>query len=107
VREGAHKFLGPLAGVALSTAGEFNKDDMSTLFAGPESLARCEKLIEHLAIAGVLIEAREHESQRSYRFIEESVPSYLWIFTAQARFLELQNSPSMGSAIQRHAAIEI
>ena len=106
VREGAHKFIGPIAGVALSTGGEFNKDDMGTLFAGAESLARCEKLIEHLAAAGVLIEAREHESQRFYRFLEESVPSYLWIFTAQARFVELQNSPSIGSVIQRHAAIE-
>lgn len=107
VREGAHKFLGPLSGVALSTGGEFSKDDMRTLFSTPESFSRCEKLIEHLASANILIEGREGESHEFFRFIEESVPSYLWIFTAQARFLESQTAASMGSAISRHAAIEM
>ncbi|MFN3514871.1 MAG: ATP-binding protein [Phenylobacterium sp.] len=91
VNDQSQRFLGILAGAAQAAGGQFNLDDISALCQG-EDVARCKALVEHLADSGLLIEADEDEFGPCYRFMEESVPSYLTLLSAQSRFFEAKTA---------------
>jgi Cdc6-like AAA superfamily ATPase len=105
VRQGVHKILGALSGAAQLASGQFNMDDISALYSGADNVARCKSIVENLAAEGVLIEAIDGEYGRSYRFLEESVPSYLWLLAAQSRFFDNQDQASI-DALDPHPSLE-
>ena len=88
VDAGALGALGALAGAAQSTGGVFTPEDISAQHADPANVAAAKVLVNRLAEQDVLIETKEDEFGKSYRFKEESVPTYLWLLAAQGRFFE-------------------
>ncbi len=77
--------LGALAAAALATGGAFNAEDVSRI---PGSAAEHDtrlRLMQSLAAEAVLIQGAEDEYGRRYRFIEQSVPAYLWLLSERAR----------------------
>lgn len=105
VRQGVHKILGALSGAAQLSSGHFNMDDISALYSGAENVSRCKGIVDNLAAEGVLIEAQDGEYGRSYRFIEEGVPSYLWLLAAQSRFFDNQDQASI-DVLDPHPSLE-
>ena len=75
-----------LAGASLFNGGRFDTGDIDVLYPSAANAANCKDVIEDLASKGMLLEAFEDEYGRGYRFLEESVPPYLWILAAQKRF---------------------
>jgi hypothetical protein len=91
VSEGMRNILGLLAGAALFNGGRFSANDIDALYTNPADAAKCKGLIANLASHKVLIEAND-QLGKGYRFLEGSVPAYLWITVARKRFLKSQKS---------------
>jgi Cdc6-like AAA superfamily ATPase len=106
VRQGVHKILGALSGSAQLSGGRFNMDDITALYSSPEDVARCKAIVENLASNGVLIEAVDGDYGRTYRFIEESVPSYLWLLAAQSRFVDNPDQAHVDAALDPLPSLE-
>jgi Cdc6-like AAA superfamily ATPase len=98
VRSGMLGTLGAVGGVAQSTGGPFTQEDIGGLRGEAESISKAKALIEQLASAGALIEAREDEFGRNYRFMEDSVPVYLWLLSSQHRQGGAQEPASAAAA---------
>jgi hypothetical protein len=107
VSEGMRNILGLLAGAALFAGGRFSAGDIDALYTNPADAAKCKGLISNLASHKVLIEAND-QLGKGYRFLEGSVPAYLWITVARKRFLKNQrpsaNEPAGESAGESAAA---
>ena len=88
--------LGAMAGAAQSSGGAFTLEDISALHAEPGDIAGAKAAIDKLAADKVLIEARDDEFGRTYLFLDESVPSYLWLLAAQGRFFDSAGRRSRG-----------
>ncbi|HEV2363419.1 MAG TPA: ATP-binding protein [Caulobacteraceae bacterium] len=88
VDEGLLKALGALAGAAQTSAGQFTLEDVTGLFATAEEIASCRDMTERLAREHVLLEARDDDTGRHFRFLDETVPSYLWLLAIHARDAE-------------------
>ena len=84
VDSGLLGILGPMAGAALYSGGRFALDDVEGFQAGGEAKARA--AVDELANHGALIAAVEDEFGRTYGFLEDTVPPYLWLLSAQQRF---------------------
>jgi Cdc6-like AAA superfamily ATPase len=98
VSEGMRNILGLLAGAALFAGGRFSAGDIDALYTNPADAAKCKGLIANLASHKVLIEASD-QLGKGYRFLEGSVPAYLWITVARKRFLKSQKpAPSEAPA---------
>jgi hypothetical protein len=89
VSEGMRNILGLLAGAALFTGGRFTAADIDALYTNPADAAKCKGLISNLAAHKVLVEAND-QLGKGFRFLEGSVPAYLWITVARKRFLKSQ-----------------
>jgi AAA domain len=98
ITDGAHRLLGPVAGIAQFSGGRFNRDDVAHAFSSAEANDKCRALVDRLASEHSLIEAVTDEFGHHYRFLDESVPAYLWFLTAQAQFLsrgpKVQSGPA-------------
>jgi Cdc6-like AAA superfamily ATPase len=98
VSEGMRNILGLLAGAALFAGGRFSAGDIEALYTNPADAAKCKGLISNLAAHKVLVEASDMVG-KGYRFLEGSVPAYLWIIVARKRFQRSQKAaPSEASA---------
>lgn len=86
-RAGQLQLWGALAGAAQLSGGDFDADEIAGLADGIENAERAKRLVDMLASKNALI-ARRDELPLSYRFLEESIPPYLWLLSAQARLSE-------------------
>ena len=77
--------LGALAAAALATGGKFNADDVTRAPGSASEHDTRLRLMQSLAAEAVLIQGAEDEYGRRYRFIEQSVPAYLWLLSERAR----------------------
>jgi hypothetical protein len=107
-KNGVRQILGMLAGASLFNGGRFDTGDIDVLYPSAANAANCKDVIDDLAAKGMLLEVFEDEYGRGYRFLEESVPPYLWILAAQKRFHdghkggeEVQAAPSSSRAVAR------
>jgi hypothetical protein len=96
--------LGLLAGAALFNGGRFSAGDIDALYTNPADAAKCKGLISNLASHKVLIEAND-QLGKGYRFLEGSVPAYLWITVARKRFLKNQKPASSEAQPEASAAV--
>ncbi len=103
IQEGARSVLGGLSNLAQLSAGAFSIDDLASALPGPEGVARTHSLVNRLTAEGVLLERQEDEFGASYRFAEDSVPIYLWLLSAQARFRD-DDVPLARPAVDRTSA---
>ena len=86
IRQGRLGALGALAGAAQSVGGWFTLDDVDTPFADSESIDTARAIVDRLVADHVLMESREDEFGRAYRFFEPSVPPYLWLLATSGQF---------------------
>jgi hypothetical protein len=92
VQQGAHRLLGPLAGAAQLTGGVFDQHVIKSLWPDSERAAKARSLVDRLATQNVLLQVQEDDSGRRYRFVESSVPPYLWLLAARDNFIEAEES---------------
>jgi hypothetical protein len=78
--------LGALAGAAQSTGGWFTVEDISALFAETDAIGGARAAAEWLANQHLLIESGNDGFGSAYRFIEPTVPVYLWLLAAKGEF---------------------
>jgi Cdc6-like AAA superfamily ATPase len=83
VAAGNLRILGALAGAAQSTGGWFTVEDISALFADTDDISGARAGAEWLAQQHLLIEAGDDGFGPAYRFIEPTVPVYLWLLAAK------------------------
>ncbi len=106
VKSGAHRILGPLAGMAHTAGGAFTLAEVDTVFAGQDIAERCGALVESMAAQGVLLEAYDDEYGRGYRFTEESIPPYLWLMAAKDQFVNGNAEGLHGAAPAQRASLK-
>jgi hypothetical protein len=87
IQEGAHRYLGPLSGAAQPTGGRFDLKVIQMLWPDADSCSRGIGLVDGLAAQNIILEAEHGDNGRCYRFLEDSVPAYLWLYTARENFL--------------------
>jgi AAA domain len=97
-RDGTHKLLGPIAGVAQFSGGRFTAEDIARVFPSREFSERCRARIDRLADDHLLVEAVADEFGQHYRFLDETMPTYLWLLTAQANFIQRDTQAQAGAA---------
>jgi Cdc6-like AAA superfamily ATPase len=102
IQDGSHKILSSLSGFAQLGGGSFTLNDISSVASSVELANRYRALIAKLADEAVLIQRQDDEFGVSYRFLEGSVPIYLWLLAAQTRLLESQEAPA--NTTQRRGA---
>ena len=83
--EGALPALGALAGAALTVGGWFATFDLAPIHGDPATLARAKANLNDLLANSGLLETRGEGADRTYHFIEESVPPYLWLVAGHAQ----------------------
>lgn len=82
--------LGALAGSARLSGARFDSADVAALYPGSDSVSRLTGLASDLVKRGLLLTAGEDEVGAFYRFMEEAVPSYVWVLAMQERLFEGQ-----------------
>jgi hypothetical protein len=92
VQQGAHRLLGPQAGAAQLTGGVFDQHVIKSLWPDSERAAKARSLVDRLATQNVLLQVQEDDAGRRYRFVESSVPPYLWLLAARDNFFEAEES---------------
>ena len=85
LREISLEALGVLANASQSTGGRFSQDDIAAVAAGADEQAKSRALADSLVAKRLLLEAGEDDDGRFYNFVDESVPPYLRLLSAQAR----------------------
>ena len=88
VRKGHLEVLGALAGAAQSTGGMFMADDITALHGDKSLVSDAKAVAERLASNRILLEAGEDGGGRGYRFMEATVPVYLWLLAAKGAYFE-------------------
>ena len=88
IRKGHLTALGVLAGAAQTTGSWFTLEDIATTHADVATIESAKTIVDRLAADGVLVEKREDEFDHSFRFIEPSVPVYLWLLAARGQFFD-------------------
>lgn len=88
IKRGLLAPLGALAGASQSTGGAFTCDDISAVDADQAGVIAARALAEKLADAQQLLVAQDEEFGRTYRFMEDTVPSYLWLLSVEGRALD-------------------
>jgi hypothetical protein len=97
--KGIHRTLGPLSGAVQSSGGEFQLEDINAAYPNAVAAAQCRTLVELLAAEGVLLEADQRGSGLYYRFLEESVPAYVWLLAGQARLFAAERAAPAQDAV--------
>lgn len=103
-------WIGPLCGLALSPSGGFTRDDAIAVFSKSEFSAyadQFEELVGSLVAAGLLRECDDNDSQRYYRFLDDSIPSYFWLLSVQTEFLAKLRAPPNGTLADQPLAAEV
>lgn len=85
VNKGQLALLGVLAGAAQTTGGPFIGEDLNPLHADRATVEAARLLVDKLAAKQVLFHAQEEEFGRTYTFIEDTAPAYLWLLSVVAR----------------------
>ena len=88
VDEGKLAVLGAMAGAAQSTGGWFTVEDITSLHAEASAIADARSMAERLAEDQILIEVGDDGYGRGFRFIEPTVPVYLWLLSAKGQFFD-------------------
>ncbi len=88
VTHGGLEALGTLAAAAQATGGRFTLTDIAAVSHDAEEKTLNTRLVDTLAEEGMLIQAAEDEYGRRYRFIEASVPAYLWLLSGRGKTLD-------------------
>ena len=88
---GQVRALGALAKRAQLDHGEFSIDVPSS--AAIESAERRRSLVDRLAAEGLLTELGGSEAQMRFRFVDESLPTYLWLAAAKSQIEASQGGP--------------
>jgi hypothetical protein len=88
VRRGQLPVLGALAGAAQSTGGWFNVEDITSVHAEASSIHDAQATAESLAKNHVLIEVGDDGFGLGYRFLEPTVPVYLWLLAARGQYFD-------------------
>ncbi len=91
VRRGQLAVLGALAGAAQSTGGWFNVEDITSVHAEASSIHDAQATVESLANNHVLIEVGDDGFGQGYRFLEATVPVYLWLLAARGQYFDHQH----------------
>jgi hypothetical protein len=91
IQEGAHRFLGPLSGAAQPLGGQFDINVIHDLWPEADRAAKAQGLVDGLAAQNVILQAEHDENGRRYRFLEDSVPAYLWLFAARENSAERED----------------
>jgi Cdc6-like AAA superfamily ATPase len=107
IKDGAHRLLGPLAGAAQLSGGVFDTAMIKSLWRDADQAAKARALADKLAAQNMLLQVHEDEVGRRYRFLEASVPPYLWLYAARENFPDLENLPRPDLARQTAAALTI
>ena len=55
------------------------------MHAGQATVEAARLLVDRLAASHVLFEAHDEELGRTYRFLEDTAPAYLWLLSVEAR----------------------
>ena len=84
-KNGLMNALGVLAGAAQSAGGWFTLDDLKHTYGDAVAVDWARSAVDQLAVNRVLLEARDGDLERAYRFIEPSVPTYLWLLAGGGR----------------------
>jgi hypothetical protein len=103
LRDGSGWVLGQLAGVAQHCGGEFTAEDVGVAKGGVSGM-RIQSFVDALAEEGVLFSLRQDEFGSRYRFVEETVPAYLWLKAAQTRSVMADAAAPVVAAAPRAAA---
>lgn len=85
LKKGQLAVLGALAGAAQTTGGWFRLEDITAAHADPAVVEEARAAVARLAAEEVLIESREDDLDLAYRFIETSVPVYLWLLASRGQ----------------------
>ena len=88
IKKGLLAPLGALAGAAQSTGGAFTCDDISAMQADQAGVATARSLVDTLSAAGQLLAAQDEEYGRTYNFVEDTVPAYLWLLSVEGRDID-------------------
>jgi Cdc6-like AAA superfamily ATPase len=96
LRAGKLAVLGALAGAAQTTGGWFSLSDITAMHADFSVIPEARAYADRLASERALLEAREDEFGRSYRFIEPTVPVYLWLLAARGEFFDHEQPELQG-----------
>jgi len=88
VKKGNLAVLGALAGAAQSTGGWFSAEDIAAARADAGALVDAKAFAERLAESRTLIESGDDGHGPGYRFIEPTVPVYLWLLAAKGQFFD-------------------
>jgi Cdc6-like AAA superfamily ATPase len=99
VRAGRLAALGALAGVAQSTGGWFTLEEISAVHNDAAVAAEVHAYADELAADHQLIEAREDEFGRAFRFIEPTSQVYLWLLAARGPSPEPKPSESQAVTV--------
>lgn len=102
LRMGSLQSLGALAGSARLSGARFDLNDVAALYPGADSVARLKAVADDFVARGLLLTTGDDEVGGFYRFIEEGVPSYLWVLAMQERLFE--GSQAASGALQLEAA---
>jgi Cdc6-like AAA superfamily ATPase len=82
--EGALPALGALAGAAQTVGGWFTPLDLAPIHGDPATLAKAKAGVDDLLAKSGLLETRGEGQDKTYHFVEESVPPYLWLVAGHA-----------------------
>lgn len=86
MNESMRRTLGLLGGASLFTGGRFARADIDALYSDAADAVRCDELIAALAAQTTVIEVN-NEFGAGYRFVEGSVPVYLWVRASREYFM--------------------
>ncbi len=96
VDEGKLGVLGALAGAAQSTGGWFTVEDITAVHGDPAAIAEAREAAERLAADQVLLEVGDDGFGRGFRFMEPTVPVYLWLLAARGQFFDHEQPDLQG-----------
>jgi Cdc6-like AAA superfamily ATPase len=99
LRAGRLAVLGALAGAAQTTGGWFSLSEITAMHADFAVIPEARAYADRLAAERSLLEAREDEFGRSYRFIEPTVPVYLWLLAARGEFFDHEQPELQSTAV--------
>ena len=87
------ELLCALAETAQKSGGYFSFEVLRQKLSNPANVARCIEIIERLEAREILVQVVDDEFGRRHRFIEEGVPSYLWLLSEQSRLSVVRERP--------------
>jgi hypothetical protein len=88
VKKGYLPVLGALAGAAQSTGGWFSAEDVTSVHAGQSAIDDSKAFAARLAETRTLLEIGDDGHGPGYRFIEATVPVYLWLLAAKGQYFD-------------------